>query len=68
MKNPVPPASKAPLFHRINPTLERLGISRTTLYRLVDAGELDLVKIGPQASAIPHESLARFCASRGVTI
>lgn len=61
-------AHEAPLFHRINPTLKRLGVSRATLYRLVDAGELELVKIGPKASGIPHQSLVKFCAARGIAL
>lgn len=31
---------------------EILGISRSTLYRLVRAGELELIKLGPRSSAV----------------
>ncbi|SMF39937.1 transcriptional regulator, AlpA family [Pseudogulbenkiania subflava DSM 22618] len=58
----------APLFHRINPTVKRLGVSRATLYRLVGAGELELVKVGPKASGITHQSLVKFCAARGIAL
>lgn len=57
-----------PIFHRINPTAARLGISRPTLYRLVDAGALELQKIGPRTSGITHESLVKFCAARGIQL
>lgn len=37
---------------RPNRACEILGISRSTLHRLVRAGELELIKLGPRASAV----------------
>ncbi|MCB1928036.1 MAG: hypothetical protein KDH17_08365 [Rhodocyclaceae bacterium] len=68
MQKFIPAVKEAPLFHRINPTLARLGISRAMFYRLVKAGEIELVKLGPSASGIPHHSLVSFCKARGVEI
>ena len=34
------------LFMSINETREMLGISRTTIYRLIETGTLDTVRIG----------------------
>ncbi|HJV26862.1 MAG TPA: type IV toxin-antitoxin system AbiEi family antitoxin domain-containing protein [Aromatoleum sp.] len=66
MKTSTSYSQNPPLFHRINPTIERLGISRTTLYRLVEAGELELIHLGPNSRGIPHDSLVKFCAARGI--
>lgn len=68
MNVPASPAQTAPLAHRINPTASRLGISRNTIYRLIAAGELQLVKLGPNSSGITHDSLAKYCASRGISL
>lgn len=53
---PVLPKS-APLVYRINVATEKLGVSRRTIYRLVDSGDLELVKIGARASGITAESI-----------
>lgn len=43
---------------------ERLGgLSRTTIYRLMDSGELDYVKIGARR-LIPESAIAEFIARR----
>lgn len=54
-----------PLVYRIKVALMHLGVSRTTLYQLVNAGELKLVKVGPRASAITAESLHSFLSKGG---
>lgn len=53
------PAAPQPLIYRINAAVEQMGISRATLYRLVKAGDLDLVKISIRASGITRESINR---------
>lgn len=47
------------LFRTINDSAAMLGISRTTIYKLLDDGELTSVKIG-KARRIPADSLAAY--------
>jgi excisionase family DNA binding protein len=49
-----------PLVYRINVAMAQLGVSRTTIYRLVNAGELELVKVGLRASGITVSSVTAF--------
>ncbi len=56
-----------PLVYRIKVALVHLGVSRTTLYQLVNTGELKLVKLGPRASAITAESVRAFLGKGGVS-
>ena len=39
------------LVYRIHEAMETLGVSRTTIYRLVKRGELRLIKIGGTTSS-----------------
>jgi excisionase family DNA binding protein len=48
---------------RIDEAAATLAISRATLYQLVAAGELRMVKIG-RSSRIPHSSVADFVSRR----
>lgn len=48
-----------PLIYRINAAVQQMGISRATLYRMVKAGDLELVKISIRASGITRESINR---------
>lgn len=50
------PASGA-LLYRINVAEAKLGVSRSTIYRLVKDGELELVKIGKRSSGITADSI-----------
>ncbi len=52
-----------PMIYRINVAMAHLGVSRTQIYRLVKAGKLDLVKLGPKSSGITSESVRRFVDS-----
>ncbi len=45
------------LLFRINVAEAKLGVSRSTIYRLAKAGELELVKIGSRSSGITAASL-----------
>lgn len=45
------------LTYRINVAMAKLGVSRSTIYRMVKDKSLDLVKIGRQASGITAASL-----------
>ncbi len=53
-------ASTYPIIYRINVAMAHLGVSRTQIYRLVKAGKLDLVKLGPKSSGVTSESVRRF--------
>jgi len=42
---------------RINVAAQRLGVSRATVYRLIHAGKLELVKISCRASGVTRRSM-----------
>ena len=48
-----------PLVYRINRACSKLGVSRSTIYRLVRQKKLDMVKISERASGITAESIGR---------
>lgn len=56
-----------PKLYRINAVMQQLGISRTTVYRLVNQGKLKLVKIGVRSSGITAESLNALATGNAVT-
>lgn len=45
------------LLYRIHTAEAKLGVSRSTIYRLVNEGELVLIKIGKRSSGITAASL-----------
>ncbi|WP_025915588.1 AlpA family transcriptional regulator [Herminiimonas sp. CN] len=45
------------ILYRINVAEAKLGVSRSTIYRLVKDGQLDLVKIGKRSSGITADSI-----------
>ncbi|KAB0649435.1 helix-turn-helix transcriptional regulator [Burkholderia diffusa] len=49
-------------LYRIKAVMDMLGISRTTVYGLVDKGKLKLVKIGERFSGITAESVDAIMA------
>ncbi len=51
------------LLVTIETAAEALSVSRRTVYRLIDTGELDAISIG-SARRIPIVSLQRFCDRR----
>ncbi|MFA7437089.1 helix-turn-helix transcriptional regulator [Castellaniella sp.] len=53
---PQPPTSTT-LLYRICVAERKLGVSRSTIYRLVNEGQLELVKIGKRSSRITAVSL-----------
>lgn len=55
MPTPIPPPTP-PLACSINEAARRTGLSRSTLYRLMDSGQLDHVKIGGRR-LIPEDAL-----------
>ena len=56
-------ASATPLAHRVDSASTRLGISRTTLYELLKAGEIRSIKVGAR-TLIPESVLQRFIADK----
>jgi len=46
-----------PLVYRINVAEAKLGVSRSTIYRLIKSGELKQVKIGKKASGVTADSV-----------
>lgn len=45
------------LLYRVHTAEAKLGVSRSTIYRLVNDGELVLIKIGKRSSGITAASL-----------
>lgn len=52
-----------PQLVRPNHACKILSVSHSTLYRLINADKLQLVKIGERASAIPSESIENYLRS-----
>jgi excisionase family DNA binding protein len=57
-----------PLAYRVNRAAYLLAMGRSSIYRLVDAGELELVKIGLRSSAITRDSLVKFAQARSIPL
>lgn len=49
-----------PLLYKISSAMAKLEVSRATIYRMVERGELDLIKISVGASRITSASVARL--------
>lgn len=60
---PPTPAQTAVIAVRINQAAAMLGVSRRTIYNLIEQGELRVAKIG-SASLIPIEDLQRLVSDR----
>ncbi|WP_176928969.1 pyocin activator PrtN family protein [Paraburkholderia lycopersici] len=52
--------TQLPKLYRISEVMSQLGISRATVYRMVAAGKLRLVKVGQAGSRISAESVEAF--------
>ncbi|MGO4326689.1 helix-turn-helix transcriptional regulator [Cupriavidus sp. 2TAF22] len=50
-------APKTQRLYRVREVMGQLSISKATVYRMVAAGTLRLVKIGPRSSGITAESI-----------
>lgn len=48
-----------PLLYRISVVMRQLAVSRTTIYRMVSRGELEMVKISARSSRITSASVAK---------
>lgn len=53
---------KAPLAHRVPEACSRLGIGRSTLYRLIGEGAIRPIRIGHRV-LVPESELQRYIAS-----
>jgi excisionase family DNA binding protein len=62
----VAPTTDQELLLRIDAAAQRLAISRATLYRMIQRGELGTVRIGT-AVRVPVSALERWLASRSTT-
>ena len=47
--------------------MEKLGVSRATIYRLIGRGELKIVRFGKKASGVTAESVQAFIQRGGVS-
>ncbi len=45
------------ILYRINVAEAKLGVSRSTIHRLIKDGQLELVKIGKRSSGITADSI-----------
>jgi len=57
-------APDSSLLYRINVAEAKLGVSRSTIYRLVKEGKLELVKIGRRSSGITVASILAMIEGR----
>jgi excisionase family DNA binding protein len=51
-----------PTLHRLTYAMERTGLSRSGLYRVINAGQLKVVKIG-RSVRVSENELIRFIES-----
>jgi len=51
------------LAHPMPEAADLLGVGRTTMYRLVDAGEIATIHIG-RRRVVPHEELVEYLARK----
>ena len=52
------------MLYRISSAMEYLQVSRTSIYRLLARGDLELVKIGARTSRITSDSLLRVMSGK----
>jgi hypothetical protein len=67
MNPPTPPLDQdeivslePPLLCRISSAMKQLAVSRTTIYRMVASGQLELVHISTHTSRITSDSIRRL--------
>lgn len=54
---------ESPLLHKPERAAKRLDVSRTTVYKLMETGELRSIKIG-RARRIPEAAIVEFIESQ----
>jgi excisionase family DNA binding protein len=50
-------------LHTVNEAAELLGVGRTTMYELINSGQLKVTRIGTRGIRISDEELKRFIAA-----
>ncbi len=60
-------ASTTQLLYRVSNVMKMLDVSRSTVYRMIDRGELKLVRLTPTSVRISAESVHRLAEGRTVT-
>jgi len=60
-------ASTTQLLYRVSNVMKMLDVSRSTLYRMVDRGELELIHLTPTSSRITAASVHRLAEGRTTT-
>jgi excisionase family DNA binding protein len=65
MDSHAPQTIVPPRAYTIAHTAELLGVSKRTVYRLIGAGRLGVVKIGTRRMRVPERELARLLDVRG---
>jgi excisionase family DNA binding protein len=53
-----------PTLHRLPVVMTRTGLSRSALYKVINSGQLRVVKIG-RAVRVSEDELSRFITSLG---
>jgi len=56
--------STLPTLHRIAEVLKRTGLSRSAFYKVVTAGDLQVIKIG-RSVRVSESELSRYITSLG---
>lgn len=54
-----------PKLYRVTDVMEILSVSRSTVYRLVESGRLELVQAGPKCARVTAESVDTFRGAQG---
>ena len=58
--------AEPPTLVTIESAARDLSLSRRTLYRMIDAGAIPVVKLTPRSVRIPREDLAKYVQARTV--
>jgi len=51
-----------PMLHRLNTVMDRTGLSKSSLYRVINTGQIKVIKIG-RSVRVSETELARFIVS-----
>ena len=51
---------RAPLVYRIRQAADAIGVSRSTIYRMVEAGDIECIPLSAHTVGVPADSLTRW--------